>query len=274
MAGIKKAISLKGLDIPASTTAYQENLRVNTQPTEQKWYKGSEPTVREAMAQMMLVYNQNQQLGEQLQRDYSVMQADRSSFAYNPHVKPTNQAVEDLAAAGIDVSNIDDAWFDNNAYLKSYYRTTGTTNNPSKPTKGTQDEINGYNYYQVLKSKDDTNNADKEIAALKEELTFLANWKDRNYSDEEIKDMIDWSKYPTLKKMREGVANGTPIELNRAVDYPSDDWMYGVMWAARNDGGSGSVWQDMAHSSLGDGNVWEDNPELYAKRDLSACITE
>ena len=250
--------------IKKELSAYQQNL---SSPIETPSFQ---PTTRAAMGQMMTVMEQNPVRGKKLQADFSVLQNTKGSMYYNPYTKPTNQAVTNLADLGIDVSNIDDNWYTNNAYLQSYYNPSGTTNNPTSPGKNaTPEQTAGYNYYQVYQAKANTDKALAESAALRHELSYWANRKDLNYSDDEIIGMIDWKKYPTLVNMKETAAKGAPMELNTAVDMATDDWMYGVIWSARNDGGTGSVWKDMAMSANGQGNIWQSNDEIAAKLDKS-----
>lgn len=244
-------------------TDYQQNVST---PVVQN--TNTKPTTSQAMAQMMKITQTDPQRGYKLQQDFQTLQADNTSMYYNPYTKPTNQAVLDLGAAGFDISKIDDDWYNANSYLKGYYNATGTTNNPSKPgAKASQDETNGYNYWQVLGSRETTDKAKQEIAALKHELTFKATKDSRNMSDDEIMSSVDWNKYPTLADMNESAAKGAPIKLNEPVDMATPDWMGAVIWGARNNGGTGSVWQDMANNYLDEGNQWEDNETIREKLD-------
>ena len=257
-----KAISPAPIQTPAPKTSYQQNV---SQPISTMAPKPMN-TTRDVMGRMFTTMQTDKALGAQMQMDFSALQADPSSKFYNPYTQPTNKAVSNLKALGVDVSNIDDDWYERNSFLKQFYKTSDTTNKPTSPGKNaTLREDAAYNYDLVYKAKDDTLKAKTEIKALNEELTYLAQRADRNYSDEEIIGMVDMKKYPTLSKMKEAAAMGTSIVLNEAVDMPTEDWMYGVLWAARNGGSSGSVWQDMAHYANGDGNRWRENADITAK---------
>ena len=150
-----------------SASAYQKNL---AQPVEQP------TTTRGTMAQMMKITRQDPERGYQLQKDFQTLQQTPGSMYYNPYTAPTNKAVANLKEMGVDVSRIDDDWYNKNSYLQNFYTPTDTTNNPSKPGKGATMEQNaGYQYYQVYQAQDNTNKAKQESAALKQELEYYAN---------------------------------------------------------------------------------------------------
>lgn len=193
---------------------------------------------------------------------------NKSSRFYNPYSQPTNPAIKNIQNMGLDITQLDDDFFEVNSWAKDYYTTSGTTNNVSSPgKKASPEEKFAYEYNQGYKAEQDTKNAEKELAALQEELNYWAKRSDRNYSDEEIISRIDWSKYKTLDKMNQTRLQGTPMELNRAVNWMGEDSLYGMLWAARNNGGTGNVYLDMANSYNGTGNVWKENPEIAAKLD-------
>ena len=260
---------------PTNTYAPQQTV-TTPQQTSQSWYSGDKPTQRETLARIMQITQQDEERGRKLQSDFQTLQADPTSMFYNPYTTATNSAIGNLSAMGVDMSNVtvNQDWLDANSYLKQYYLFSGTTNTPSKPGSGASAyEKAAYEYYQLWKSEGDTQKAEQESAALKDELTYWTQRTDRNYSDEEVMGKIDWSKYPTLSKMREGVKAGTPMELNRAVDGWSDDWAHGVIWAARNGGGTGNNYQDQARSALGEGNQWQANPSITGRLDAGNSDT-
>jgi len=241
---------------------YQQNL-ANVKDTIQV-----NPTERGLYALALDLYRQDEEKGRTALGMISQLQADPTSPLYNPYAQPSNQAVGRLQALGIDCSNIDNEWIEKNSYLMQYWTYNEGTNTPKKPgKKATKEEQQAYEYYQILLAQNNTNKALEEQAALKHELEYWANAKDRNYSDEEILDKIDWSKYSTLSSMRGQMATrkGTPMELNTAVNGWSDDWAYGVLWAARNNGGTGNNIGDMVASVIGKGNQWKQNDEISQK---------
>lgn len=254
-------------------TPYQQNV---AQPvSNDKWYKGSQPTTREAVGQLILATQQDQARGIQLQKDFQVRQQDSTSIFYAPYTQATNKYVTELGDMGYDISNIDDDWFEATSGLDQYLKSSGTTNTPSSPgNKASSDQKAAYARYQVGKAQEQTVKAKQECAALQEEINFLANWQDRNYSDDGIIDYIYGKdgekfrkKYPTLAAMDESMQPGKAIlQFNEPIPY-SRDWVYGNIWAARNDGGTGNSWQDMGWSALDEGNQWKENPDIAARLD-------
>lgn len=115
-----------------------------------------------------------------------------------------------------------------------------------------------------------TNNATNEWNQLQKELAYWANRTDRNYSDDEIINRIDMTKYPTLAKMDEYKTTGVTMDLLAPVGY-SKDAMYGVLWSARNGGQtSGNYLVDAAQGIMGNGNKYQRDEELYGRRDATS----
>ena len=241
-----------------------ENYQQNT-----KWYRGATPTTRETLARISLIGMLDRQSGETAMSLFSNLQQDRTSQFYNPYTRHTNRAVDNLAALGIDVSKIDDDWFTANRGLMQYYVPTANTNGLSSTMtnkRSSPEQKAAYYYNQLMMAEEDTKKAENEWAALQKEVSYKATQSDRNMSDEEIYNSINWKKYPTLAKMDSTRKSGTPMELNRAVGY-SEDAIYGTIWAARNNGGTGNAYQDMINSVTGVGNQWKRNDALAAKLD-------
>ena len=196
------------------------------------------------------------------------LQSDPSSRYYNPYATATNPAVDSLASRGIDTSTLTGDWFRANTSWQANLLYNGTTGTPSKPgKKATDNQLLAYDLYQYQKSEELTEKAEQEWKALQEELSYWANRRDRNYSDDEILQRINWGNYKTLSAMDESRSSGSLLELNRAVGY-SQDAMYGVLWAARNNGGTGDPDSDMANSCLRTGNQWQENKAVSVKLDL------
>ena len=238
--------------------------------TDNSWYSGSTPTRSEAAARIYTISQTDPARARKLNQAFSQLQRDPSSQFYNPYGSATNKAIQELANLGVDMSGgITEDWLAKNSWLKAYYRTSGNSGTPLAPTKSSTPEQNAaYYYYQILKAQDTTNQAESEWKALQEEIGYWANRKDRNYSDDQILNKIDWSNYKTLARMDDGAANGVPLTLNSAIGY-SQDALKGVIWAARN-GSTGNPLADSAKAVLGAGKTWQEDKRISARLDPSS----
>lgn len=238
--------------------------------TDNSWYSGSTPTRSEAAARIYTISQTDPARARKLNQAFSQLQRDPSSQFYNPYGAATNKAIQELASLGVDMSGgITEDWLAKNSWLKAYYRTSGNSGTPLAPTKSSTAEQNAaYYYYQILKAQDTTNQAEAEWKALQEEIGYWANRKDRNYSDDQILNKIDWSNYKTLARMDDGAANGVPLTLNSSIGY-SQDALKGVIWAARN-GSTGNPLADSAKAVLGAGKTWQEDKSISAKLDPSS----
>lgn len=234
---------------------------------EDRWYKGNEPTSSEILARIYTIGKDDPKQGEQLWSAFSSFANDPSSPIYNPYSKATNQAISELSTLGFDMSRgVDQAWYESNAGLKNHYR-FGTGGTPLSPTtKSTKEENAAYWYHKLLSAEETTQKAENEWAALQEEIAYWTQRTDRNYSDQEILDRIDWSNYKTLASMDEARQKGTPLALNRSVGY-SQDALAGVIWAARNGGSTGNAMIDSVKAALGEGKSWVEDAQISAKLD-------
>lgn len=260
-----------GLSFPATpsqpkVTAQQRKAYSPVQQ-EKPWFRGEAPTLGETITRIYDMASGDPQLGEELYRQTMGFASTPGTPIYSPYLQPTNTAVAQLAALGLDVSGgVNQDWLDRYAPLMANYR-TGSTGSPLAPSNtSTPANDAAYWYYKAAQAEEVTQKAEAEWAALQEELTYWAQRPDRNYSDQEILDRIDWSEYPTLQRMDEGRQQGVPVALNRAVGY-STDAMYGTLWAARNGGGTGNAMADCVSYYSGRGSGWTENPEIAARLD-------
>ena len=228
-------------------------------------------TTRSILGKISSLTKRDQAKGKAAFQQFQAFQADAASPIYNPYALPTNRSVSNLASMGVDTSKMDDDWYNQMGQLRQYYQFNGTTNTPSKPgKKASGAEVAAYEFYQIEKSRTDTENAKRELAALRDEVAYWAGRTDLNLSDEQIIKKIglaENSKYKTLAKMDATRLAGTPMELNEAIDYIGEDSLYGMIWAARNDGGTGNSYADMANSYNQVGNVWKYNRKIAERLD-------
>lgn len=264
--GVNSTITMPTVKTPKQT-ARQRMLAQEEDEEERRWYKGNEPTSSEIVARIYSIGKDDSAKGEQLWNAFSQLSADPSSPVYNPYTRATNNAVEEMGKLGFDVSGgITEDWLAKHSGLMNSYR-KGASGTPLSPSsKSTPENDAAYWYYQILGDEERTQKAENEWAALQEEITYWTKRKDRNYSDQEILDRIDWSNYSTLTSMDEAKGKGVPLSLNRAVGY-SQDALAGVIWAARNNGGTGNAMIDSVKAALGEGNTWQQDEEIAARLD-------
>ena len=220
-----------------------------------KWYSGSKPTARETIARIHTVADGDKDTFNNLYSKFLTAQSTKGSTYYNPYTKATNsKAIDGLAGLGIDVSGgITQDFLDQYAGLRNYDR-TASGYSPLAPTKSSTPEQNAAYYFNQLQDAEPTTQAaEQEWAQMQKELTY---WANRGLSDKEAIAKLDWKNYKTLAKMDEKKSTGDALILNRPVGYSSDA-MYGTLWAARNNGGTGNALADMANSARGVGNVYK-----------------
>lgn len=255
--------------IAGGISSARQKLMYQPEEEEEKWYKGQTPTSSETLARIFTISKSNPASGEPLWNAYMQFADDPSSPLFNPYTRPTNPAISQISALGVDTSSgINKNWFGVNAGLKNFYR-TGTSGTPLAPSSSSTPENDAaYWYYKIGDAEETTVRAETEWDALRDELSFWTGWEARNYSDDEVLGKVNWSDYPTLVKMDEGRQNGLPLYLNRSVGY-SQDAMTGVIWAKRNNGGTGNGLADSVKNALGDGNRWVENEDISARLDPS-----
>lgn len=234
---------------------------------EDKWYRGTMPTSSETLARIYTIAKDDPAQGQKLFDAFTSFQSDPSTPYYNPYSRATNRAIDEIAALGVDTSGgIGSDWLQKNASLMNSYR-LGTGTSPLAPSsKSTREQNAAYWYYKIADAEETTQKAETEWAALQEEIAYWVGRGDRNYSDDEILSRIDWSQYKTLTAMDEARQKGTPMTLNRAVGY-SQDALYGAIWAARNEGGTGNPMIDGVKAALGEGKAWQENTDISDRLD-------
>lgn len=122
----------------------------------------------------------------------------------------------------------------------------------------------------IQKNAAQTEKAKTEWQNLQKELSYWAQ-SDRNYSDEEILNRVNWKNYPTLAKMdADRAGEGSTVYLNEPIGYDQDA-MYGVMWAARNpDLATGDAALDAVQGTLGRGKQYQRDEQKAARLDPSS----
>lgn len=230
--------------------------------SQDKWYAGDRPTDIEAMARIM-AFDGSEDMQKKLLND----RYDPKSDFYRPSAGITNEAVYHLHELGVNIpaGGLTDEWFaETIPKVTPYYNPAidSTTGAPKKPKKNAPiEEKIAYWTYQAYNDQANTTKALNEKAALKEEIAYLAG-SSSNYSDDEIISRIDWTKYPTLQKIDNDARDGVPMMLNADIDY-SRDYLGGMIWAARNGGGTGNSFYDSVNALLGNGQFWQPDENMY-----------
>lgn len=245
---------------PQSAT---QQLQFQQKPQE-KWYKGSQPTSSEFLAQIYTISQQDPVKGQDLFSAYTTLQSDPASPLFNPYSTGSNPALKELAALGYDVDGgATTEWLNANSSLQQYLKLTSAGNIATPGKRATKEEKAAYYWYQLAQDEEKTQQAEKEWAALQEELAYWATRDDLNLSDEDILARIDWKNYKTLTGMDTDRVGGKPTSLNRAVGY-SQDAISGVMWAARNGNDLNDPFNSV-RAALGLGKQYEADEELRQK---------
>lgn len=202
---------------------------------------------------------------------------------YMPYAAATDTSVGELRRMGYlgKDEEITEDWINKNAYLLDKAR-RGSTGNILGPTqKSTKEQNAAYYYYQLVKDNGSWQNTqayNNEMAALQSEIDYWVGRTDRNYSDDEIIDHIDMSKYPTLKKMQASLSpdnvSGKYVALTGKADY-SPEAMYGMIWNARNknllQGQQPDIVDSMVNYYRGTGNTWVENKDITERLDPTSA---
>ena len=238
-----------------------------------KWYAGENPTAAETMAQIYRQSSEDEGFFNKLNELFDEEIANPGSIIYNPYAQASNyKAINGLRELGIDVPDvITDQWVDKMwGEYGQYGRQTTTGYGPSAPTtKSTRENDIAYWVSTLMEDKENTNLAEAQMKSLYSEVEYLTK---QGYSDSEIMKRVRnefSSKYNVLNKMDEQRMVGDAVRLNRAVNYSGDDTIYGMIWAARNDGGTGDYFSDAVNYAMGNGNKYKADPLSEAALDPS-----
>lgn len=228
------------------------------------WYSGDKPTARETLAHIYTITDGDDVGRKTLYDKFTQEQNTKGSAVYNPYSKATNtKAIQGLTDLGFDLSGgVNQKFLEDNIGLRNYDR-TASAYSPLAPSKSsTRAQDAAYYYNKLQDAEERTVLAENEWSAMQNELTY---WAKNGLSDKEALSKINWKNYPTLRKMDEGRLSGDPVILNRGIGY-SEDAMYGTLWAARNNGGTGNAMADAVLSVQGKGNAYKADPVAEAKR--------
>ena len=231
----------------------------------EKWFAGDAPTRGETLAQISKVYAQDQQAGLNAYKSFLQLSQDPSSSMYSPYMGATNTNTRNsFAAYGVDASSVNDDWFTANAWMKNYNRTGESGNILGTAKSATKAQNMASLYADLYDQEQTTQKAETEWEALKDVVAYWTSRADLNLTDDEILGKINWSNYPTLKKMDEAALSGAPVYTTRAVGYDKD-LLKGVIYQTRNNGGTGDLLMDSASYYGGQGNQYKKNDATRAR---------
>lgn len=252
---------------------FNNTVTVTKRIDNEKWYSGDKPTGRETYARIYQVAGDDQDKLKELQGQWAEEISNPGSVIYNPYAQATNtKAINGLRELGIDVPDkITDQWVDKMwSQYGQYGRQTTTSYGPAAPTtKSTRENDIAYWVGTLMEDKENTNLAEAQMKSLYDEVAYLTN---QGYSDGEIMKRVRnefSSKYNVLNNMDEKRMVGDAVRLNRAVNYSGDDTIYGMIWAARNDGGTGDYFSDSINYAMGNGKKYKADPTSEAALDPS-----
>lgn len=242
----------------------------------EKWYAGDRPTYAESVARLYMM--QDSLTPEQFDAyaaQIDAMKADPASgFYQNWYANTTSPYVDAISKLGIDVSGgINDEWIAQNQYLLQGARYTDAGTTPAYAKNDTPAQKAAYYFYQIQNEYADTKEVLREIEELQNDFDYWVGRDDLNLSDDQILAKIDWDgKYKYLKGLKDAQTpgsktNGKVYKYTQPINYNPDN-LRGMLWAARNNGGSGNAEMDAVNAALGRGNVWQENKEISDKLDF------
>ena len=221
--------------------------------------EGKVSNTRVLMGQLSNLSKSNKEKAKEIYGMYEEQKSQRGSKYYDAYSAATNKSIQRLKDLGYDFDEVNDDFYKNTGWMKDYLLLDDYTNSPKKPGKRASTENKmAYELSNILKYEESTKKAEKETEELRKYLEGEAKSFSRTRSDKEIIAGIDWTKYPTLKKAKEYAEKGAPYVFNRAIEGTSDDWAYGVLWEALNQGGSGDEIWDAGQSYIKNGRTGYD----------------
>lgn len=234
-----------------------------------KWFAGDTPTSMEIAARILAFDPNNQDAINEMWRK-RFTQGDET---YSAYAAPTSQAVYKLQSLGVQFpeGGVTREWCEqalSAAAQSGLLNLSSTSGNATSKKRASKDETITYWIAKLYDDLDRTEKAEREWAAFKEDVMHKAGDTSRNWSNEQIYDSLDWSKYPTLRKAIEDGRSQQPSEFVRALDFDMG-YFDGLCWAGRNGGGSGDAFTDTVNYILGEGNQYQYDPDKAAKFDIN-----
>lgn len=140
-------------------------------------------------------------------------------------------------------------------------------NNPNSPIYSPYLFNRTYTYGKYAASNEAaTLKFEQQWADAKAKAAYWAGRTDLNLSDDDIIARVNLDGYSEIKALNKKIAEGGTGYYTRQLGY-SPDVLYGVIWAARNGGGTGDDLTDLLAYGDGVGNLYQRNDNIQSRLD-------
>lgn len=140
-------------------------------------------------------------------------------------------------------------------------------NNPNSPIYSPYLFNRTYTYGKYAASNEAaTLKFEQQWADAKAKAAYWAGRTDLNLSDDDIIARVNLDGYSEIKALNKKIAEGGTGYYTRQLGY-SPDVLYGVIWAARNGGGTGDDLTNLLAYGDGVGNLYQRNDNIQSRLD-------
>lgn len=140
-------------------------------------------------------------------------------------------------------------------------------NNPNSPIYSPYLFNRTYTYGKYAASNEAaTLKFEQQWADAKAKAAYWAGRTDLNLSDDDIIARVNLDGYSEIKALNKKIAEGGTGYYTRQLGY-SPDILYGVIWAARNGGGTGDDLTNLLAYGDGVGNLYQRNDDIQSRLD-------
>ena len=140
-------------------------------------------------------------------------------------------------------------------------------NNPNSPIYSPYLFNRTYTYGKYAASNEAaTLKFEQQWADAKAKAAYWAGRTDLNLSDDDIIARVNLDGYSEIKALNKKIAEGGTGYYTRQLGY-SPDILYGVIWAARNGGGTGDDLTNLLAYGDGVGNLYQRNDNIQSRLD-------
>lgn len=194
----------------------------------------------------------------------NVVQANSSVANYMPssQFSWTNATLSSTLSRMHDLSGNDTAKWQQ--YVGMFQN---EVNNPNSPIYSPYLFNRTYTYGKYAASNEAaTLKFEQQWADAKAKAAYWAGRTDLNLSDDDIIARVNLDGYSEIKALNKKIAEGGTGYYTRQLGY-SPDVLYGVIWAARNGGGTGDDLTNLLAYGDGVGNLYQRNDNIQSRLD-------